>query len=61
MEGPDNIRKLQFIENALDDGWTIKKRRSVYIFTKKHEGKKEIFDETFLEEFIMSNILIKSK
>jgi len=39
----------------LADGWTVKKRRGVYIFTKKHEGRKEVFDESFLLEFLRKN------
>jgi len=40
----DNIKfqKMLFLFNAINDGWSIKKRRDSYIFTKNHEGKKEI-------------------
>ena len=41
--------------NALEKGWSIKKAQESYIFTKKHENKKEIFQENYLEEFIQSN------
>lgn len=50
------IQKMAFILNALEDGWTVKKREDSYIFTKKHENKKKIFMENYLEEFIVSNI-----
>ena len=49
-------QKMMFIMNALDFGWTIKKSRDSYIFTKKHEGKKEVFHENYLESFIKTNI-----
>jgi hypothetical protein len=42
--------------NALDFGWTIKKSEDSYIFTKKHEGKKEVFHENYLESFIKTNL-----
>jgi hypothetical protein len=42
--------------NALDFGWAIKKSEDSYIFTKKHEGKKEIFHENYLETFIKTNL-----
>lgn len=29
------IQKLVFIHNALEDGWSVKKKDSSYIFTKK--------------------------
>ena len=50
------IQKMVFILNALDDGWSIKKSNENYIFTKKHEGKREIFKEDYLETFLISNM-----
>ena len=54
----DNIewQKMNFIYNALDSGWSIKKVNKSYIFSKNHEGKKEIFDEQYLAIFIKDNI-----
>jgi hypothetical protein len=49
-------QKMMFIVNALDFGWTIKKSKESYIFTKKHEGKKEVFHESYLESFIKTNL-----
>ena len=55
----NDYQKMRFIFNALETGWDVKKRKSVYIFSKKHEGKKEIFEESFLQEFIKSNFEIQ--
>ena len=41
--------------NALEKGWSVRKSKDSYIFTKKHENKKEIFQENYLETFIASN------
>ena len=41
--------------NALEKGWSIKKQKDKYIFTKKHENKREIFEENYLERFIVNN------
>ena len=49
------FQKMVFLFNALDNGWSIKKRKDSYIFTKNHEGKKEIFDETYLSIFMKDN------
>jgi hypothetical protein len=49
------LRKLLFLENALEQGWSIKKSEDSYIFTKKHENRKEIFKENYLEKFLISN------
>jgi len=49
------MRKMLFIMNALDQGWSIKKSNDSYIFTKKHENRREIFQENYLEDFLISN------
>jgi hypothetical protein len=49
------FQKLMFLSNALEQGWTIKKHNDTYIFTKKHENRREIFQEDYLEKFILSN------
>jgi hypothetical protein len=51
----DKFKKMVFLYNALDDGWSIKKRHDSYIFTKNHEGKKEVFDEAYLSIFMKDN------
>ena len=50
------LRKMKFLYNALESGWTIVKREDKYIFNKKHEGEKEIFLDTYLEQFISNNM-----
>lgn len=50
------FQKMIFIMNALNKGWTIKKSDESYIFTKKHEGKKEVFESEYLEKFIETNL-----
>lgn len=49
------FQKMVFIMNALEKGWSIKKQEEKYIFTKKHENKREIFEENYLERFVLSN------
>lgn len=50
------LQKMIFIYNALDKGWTVKKKQNAYIFTKNHEGKKEVFLDTYLKRFMMDNL-----
>jgi len=44
--------KKDFIYNALEDGWTVHKQGKCYVFKKKHEGKKEVYFEGYLQNFI---------
>jgi hypothetical protein len=53
--GKKQFQKMIFLTNALDQGWKIHKIDDSYIFTKKHENKKEIFQADYLEKFIESN------
>jgi len=49
------IYKMAFIYNSLEQGWSVKKRDGNYIFQKSHNGKKEIFQDDYLEKFILEN------
>ena len=53
------LKKMYFINNAIDAGWAVKKRNDKYIFSKKHENKKEVYLETYLQHFIESNLTVK--
>jgi hypothetical protein len=33
----------------------VKKSQDAYIFTKKHENRREIFQENYLETFLATN------
>jgi hypothetical protein len=48
--------KMNFIYNAIQDGWTVKKRDDTFVFQKKHEGKKQVFKPDYLETFIETNM-----
>jgi hypothetical protein len=53
---PIIFKKMNLIYNALDEGWSIKKKDNSYIFTKKHENKKEILEESYLLKFLKTNL-----
>ena len=54
------LQKMIFIYNALEDGWDIKKSGDKYIFLKHHEGKKEVYLDTYLRQFLETNISINN-
>jgi hypothetical protein len=57
----DNVvfQKMLLMYNALQDGWSIKKRENAYIFSKNHEGKKEILEDAYILKFMKTNFDIK--
>ena len=46
------FHKMVFLFNALEQGWSIKKKDNSYYLLKNHEGKKEIFDDAYLSTFM---------
>lgn len=52
------FQKMLFIYNAIQIGWTVKKQHESYIFRKKHEGKQEVFLDSYLNTFIKSNLTL---
>jgi hypothetical protein len=53
------FQKMVLLYNALEEGWSVRKREESYIFTKKHEGKKEIISDNYLETFMKTNLDIR--
>ncbi len=49
------FRKMVFIFKAINDGWSVKKNKESYVFSKNHEGNKEIFLDSYLASFIHDN------
>jgi hypothetical protein len=54
------LQKMVFLYNALESGWTLKKKKDLYIFTKNHEGKKEVYLDDYLKRFMKENFNIKN-
>jgi hypothetical protein len=50
------LQIMNFIYNALENGWEVKKRDAVsYVFRKKHNGEQKVFMENYLENFVCTN------
>jgi hypothetical protein len=58
----DNIKfqKMLFLFNAIEEGWSIKKKNNSYVFSKNHEGKKEVFEDNYLDQFMKSSFDMRS-
>ena len=51
-----HLKKMIFIYNALQNGWSVVKNENSYIFKKNHEGKKEVMLEDYLKRFMIENL-----
>jgi len=58
---PEELKKVLFIYNALNDGWTVKKtKENIFTFTKNHEeASKEIYADGYVKDFLMENFNFK--
>jgi len=50
------LQKMAFLFNALENGWTIKKKESCYVFSKNQNGQKEVYLDSYLKRFMVSNL-----
>ena len=56
----NDMNKMVFIYNALEKGWSVKKRDGRYIFRKKHNNDSTYFKQSFINEFVHSIVSCKS-
>jgi hypothetical protein len=50
------FQKMLLLYNSIEQGWSIKKRNDAYVFTKNHEGKKEVLEDSYLMKFMKTNL-----
>ena len=50
------FQKMVFLYNSLEQGWTVKKKDNAFVFTKKHEGQKEVLEDSYLLKFMKTNL-----
>ena len=50
------LHKMILLFNALEEGWTIHRNNQAYVFSKNHEGKKEILLDSYLLKFMKTNL-----
>jgi hypothetical protein len=50
------FQKMILLFNSIEQGWSVKKRNNSYVFSKNHEGKKEVLEESYLLKFMNSTL-----
>jgi len=50
------FQKMLLLYNSIEQGWSVKKRNDSYVFTKNHENKKEVLEDTYLLKFMKTNL-----
>ncbi len=50
------FQKMMLLFNSIDQGWSVKKRDGAYVFSKPHENKKEVLEDSYLLKFMKTNL-----
>jgi hypothetical protein len=50
------FQKMLLLFNAIEEGWTVKRKNESYVFTKNHENKKEVLQDSYLLKFMKTNL-----
>ena len=50
------FQKMLLLFNSIEQGCSVKKRNDAYVFTKNHEGKKEVLEDAYLLKFMKTNL-----
>jgi hypothetical protein len=50
------FQKMLLLFNSIDNGWSVKKKGETYVFTKPHENKKEVLEDSYITKFMKTNL-----
>jgi len=50
------LQKMLILFNSIEQGWSVKKKNESYVFTKHHENKKEVLEDSYLLNFMKTNL-----
>ena len=50
------FQKMVLLFNAIEQGWSVKKKEGAYVFSKPHENKKEVLEDSYIMKFMKTNL-----
>jgi hypothetical protein len=50
------FQKMLLLFNSIEQGWSVKKRDGSYVFSKPHENKKEVLEDSYMLKFMKTNL-----
>jgi hypothetical protein len=50
------FQKMLILYNSIEQGWSVKKKNDSYVFSKHHENKKEVLEDSYLLKFMKTNL-----
>jgi len=50
------FQKMVLLFNSIEQGWSVKKKEGSYVFSKPHENKKEVLEDSYITKFMKTNL-----
>jgi hypothetical protein len=50
------FQKMILLFNSIEQGWCVKKKDGSYVFSKPHENKKEVLEDSYITKFMKTNL-----
>ena len=50
------FQKMVLLFNSIEQGWSVKKKEGSYVFSKPHENKKEVLEDSYIMKFMKTNL-----
>ena len=50
------FQKMVLLFNSIEQGWSVKKKEGSYVFSKPHENKKEVLEDSYIIKFMKTNL-----
>ena len=50
------LQKMVLLFNSIEQGWSVKKKEGSYVFSKPHENKKEVLEDSYILKFMNANL-----
>jgi len=54
IHSTNETTKLIFIYNAIEKGWSVRKKGKLYVFSRKHNNDCKYLKSSYLHDFIKS-------
>jgi hypothetical protein len=50
------FQKMVLLFNSIEQGWSVKKKKDSYVFSKPHENKREVLEDSYINKFMNTNL-----
>ena len=50
------FQKMLLLFNSIEHGWSVKKKEGAYVFSKPHENKKDVLEDSYLLKFMTAHL-----